>query len=282
MPAVAEDKFIDPHTAGMLDEHYNLQADAADQSEPIDEDRWESYLSQLRPDLDVRLHLDRERQINRGTLWQLADASRNNPADDRALAELFWNIMAWGISGTWRNVQGVMNGFINDRPLVMEKLREAQSASYEGRLEVAYASLDRLILHWGSAFMTKFLAFTANRELDGRPKALTIDARVQLAWKLLIGEDGARGLNARRYQTVCVNAAKIAAASGWTPDGFEQRMFLFGRTADSHDKWAVTQLTLLQDRHVQLPSPSETLQRLREGRDRQLKRPARSTEGEPK
>jgi len=72
----------------------------AEASRTGDAAAWAKYLSGMPDGVSVR---PTDGVITRRDLFALAEVDRAERSDRSAL-DLFWNTMAWGIAGTWRNV----------------------------------------------------------------------------------------------------------------------------------------------------------------------------------
>lgn len=225
-----------PGTAATLKELQQVESDAADTAPDVDPGEWErKYLQKLPPNLKCSIDAI-DGKISRDQLWKLADLSREDPEDRAALSTFFWNVLAWGISGDWRRVSAIQRAIVSRPAEVMHELREAQTASFEGRIADAFKITHGLIPYWGPAFATKFLAFSADRG-SARPQAITFDSRVQLAWSILINSLGSQELTPRRYELICTKAAHLAKRYQWEPSDLEACLFLFGQKVGSHERW---------------------------------------------
>lgn len=80
----------------------------------------------------------------------------------------------------------------------------------------------------------KFLYFTADR---GQPvHALILDERVQVAWRILTGEDLRSGYS-QDYAHFCESAGSSGGRVGLDPDEVEACLYNLGRKVGSYTAW---------------------------------------------
>lgn len=182
--------------------------------------------------------------ISRTALFALAQIDRDEQSSRSAL-DLFWNTMAWGIAGTWRNIPGLSAYVAANTEQVTVALRRAQQMSYGGQVREAYRALNRSIKYFGPAFFTKFLYFTADR---GQPvHALILDERVRVAWRILTGEDLRSGYS-QDYAHYCESAGSSGGRVGLDPDEVEACLYNLGRKVGSYTAWLERCLSVCRDR----------------------------------
>lgn len=182
--------------------------------------------------------------ITRAGLFSLAAADQFEQSD-RSILELFWNTMAWGIAGTWRNVPRLATQVTTDSALVASLLRQAQRLSFEGQVRESYRALNQNIKFLGPAFFTKFLYFTADRS---RPvHALILDERVRVAWRILVGVDLRSGYS-QDYTEFCEAAAGAGRRTGLAPDEVEACLYHLGRQVGSYTGWLERSLRVYRER----------------------------------
>lgn len=234
--------FIDQDTKELLNQLSHEHFADADIAPNVDPDVWDKWLSDLPPKVACDLAVS-GRSIDRNTLYDLAAAARRQDADPAAWSALFWNVFAWG--GGHRMASRVLASFKENPDEVIRALHEAADFSYEGNCKEAFDSLHLAIKGWGPAFMTKFLAFTADRCRKGATP-LIVDSRVCVAWRCLVDPSFNVDITAASYAEFCSQAAEVAASNSWKPEELEIRLFLFGRWVDTVEAWLRAENNLLR------------------------------------
>jgi hypothetical protein len=216
---------------------------------------WAKYLTSMPDGVSVR---PSDGVLTRADLFALAEVDRDEQSDRSAL-DLFWNTMAWGIAGTWRNIPGLSTYVAANTEQVTTALRRAQQLSYGGHVQEAYRALNGAIKHLGPAFFTKFLYFTADR---GQPvHALILDERVRVAWRILTGENLRSGYS-QDYARFCESAGSSGGRIGLAPDEVEACLYNLGRKVGSYTAWLEMSLSVCRDRlGAQAPSIRDVIDR---------------------
>lgn len=228
-------------------------ARVAEVSLKVDTKRWQAYLSNMPVLVDVE---PIDGVITRTALFDLAAVDRQEQSD-RSVLQLFWNTIAWGIAGSYRNVPRLVTEVRDHTSRVVSTLREAQALSFEGREKDAFSAIDGKIKQFGPAFFTKFLYFTADQERVGH--ALTLDDRVRVAWRILAGYYLRYG-SAKDYERYCTEAGEAAQRLGLKACEVEACLYHLGRKVDSYEDWLLTSLELCRDRlGARAPSIAEVL-----------------------
>lgn len=227
----------------------------AEASKTGDASGWTKYLISMPDGVGVRPD---DGFITRAALLALAEIDRYEQSDRSAL-DLFWNTMAWGIAGTWRNIPGLSAYVAANTGQVTAVLRRSQQLSYDGQVRDAYRALNGAIKYFGPAFFTKFLYFTADR---GQPAhALILDERVRVAWRILTGEDLRSGYS-QDYAHFCESAGLSGGRVGLAPDEVEACLYNLGRKVGSYTAWLERNLSACrQQLGVDAPSIREVLGR---------------------
>lgn len=127
----------------------------AEWSVPVNTRRWSRYLTGI-PDVETAVV---DGKISRTALLSLADHARLHPSSEASLT-LFFNVLAWGIAGNWRNVSRITT-VAADTPRIVDLLVEA-AAAYTGDPRTAYMVVAGQIPSWGPAFFTNDLHFTSD------------------------------------------------------------------------------------------------------------------------
>lgn len=214
---------------------------------------WKKYLTGMPDGVSVR---PTDGVITRDDLFALAEIDRFEQSH-RSVLDLFWNTMAWGIAGTWRNVPRLAKIVGTNVDQIASVLRQAQQLSYGGHVRESYRALNGSIKHFGPAFFTKFLYFTANRTQPVH--ALILDARVQVGWRVLTGQDLRMGYS-QDYDHFCVAAASSGARAGLAPEEVEACLYRLGRRVGSYTGWLEQTLSVCWDRlGADAPSTREVL-----------------------
>ena len=232
----------------------------AEWSVAVNRQLWDSRLAQF--PVPVELRTNAEGQISRTFLLELARLDRESPSV-QAQMDLFWNVLAWGIAGSWRNVGRIVTGVANDIDGVSQALRTASKASFNGSPREAFRSLNGRLKHWGPAFFTKYLHFTTDVADHTKVQSLILDSRVGVAWRSFAGEwlDLTSSVDYERYcQVVC----EIARGRGSTPSWVEGRFYQFGQRIGSYERFADSRLAICGDRlgTEQMPTPVDVWNRL--------------------
>lgn len=227
----------------------------AEVSKTGDASGWAKYLTGMPDGVSVR---PSDGVITRTNLFVLAEVDRAEQSD-RSSLDLFWNTMAWGIAGTWRNIPGLSTYVAANTEQVTAALRRAQQLSYGGQVREAYRALNGGIKYFGPAFFTKFLYFTADR---GQPiYALILDERVRVAWRILTCEDLRSGYS-QDYARFCASAGSSGGRVGLAPDEVEACLYNLGRKVGSYTAWLEKSLSVCRDRlGADAPSIREVLDR---------------------
>ena len=227
----------------------------AEVSKTGDASGWAKYLTGMPDGVGVRPD---DGFITRTALFALAQIDRHEQSSRSAL-DLFWNTMAWGIAGTWRNIPGLSAYVAANTELVTAALRRAQQMSYGGQVRESYRALNGSIKYFGPAFFTKFLYFTADR---GQPvHALILDERVRVAWRILTGENLRSGYS-HDYAHFCESAGSSGGSVGLAPDEVEACLYNLGRKVGSYTAWLEWSLSVCRDRlGADAPSVQEIIDR---------------------
>lgn len=216
-------------------------ARVAEESLKVDTKRWQTYLSNMPIAVEIEPSDD---VITRTALFSLAEVDRQEQSN-RSVLQLFWNIMAWGIAGSWRNVSRLVSEVETNSERVLATLREAQALSFEGSEADAFCALNGRIKRLGPAFFTKFLYFTANQDRVGH--ALILDDRVRVAWRILAGYY-LRDDSAKDYARYCTEAGEAAQRLGLRASEVEACLYHLGRKVGSYERWLVANLELCRER----------------------------------
>lgn len=250
-PDTADTRELDRYLAEATPEQRS-----AETSLPVPAADWQRYLAVMPAGVAVR---PAEGVITRSALFKLAEVDREEQSQRSAL-DLFWNTMAWGIAGTWRNIPRLANGVAADVDRAAEALRQAQRLSFAGEVRGSYQALNGSIKYLGPAFFTKFLYFTADRSQAAY--ALILDERVRVAWQILTGEE-LQASSSADYARYCHAAGDSGRRAGLQPDEVEACLYHLGRRARSYTSWLEASLRLCRERlGAGAPSTREVLGRL--------------------
>ena len=165
----------------------------AEWSVPVNTTAWTRYLASFPVALAVE-----DGRISRAALLGLADHARPHPRSQASL-NLFFNVLAWGIAGNWRNVGRIITAVAADT--ITGLLVEAAAPPTPGILAAAFRVVTGHIPSWGPAFFTKYLHFTSDTS-PAKVPCLILDDRVRLAWRCLAGEWLDRS-SSSAYQRYC-------------------------------------------------------------------------------
>jgi hypothetical protein len=228
----------------------------AEASRTGDASAWAKYLTDMPDGVCVR---PSDGVITRTNLFALAEVDRAEQSE-RSVLDLFWNTMAWGIAGTWRNIPSLSTYMGANTQSATVTLRRAQQVSYGGEVEEAYRALKGSIKYFGPAFFTKFLYFTADRAQPVH--ALILDERVRVAWQILTGDELRNGYS-RDYARFCKSAGLSGGRVDLAPDEVEACLYNLGRKAGSYTAWLEKSVAVCRDRlGTDAPSIRELLDQL--------------------
>ena len=160
------------------------QLSGAEWSVPVNRSLWSRHLTTFPT---VSIAVDEHHRISRTALLGLADQARSKPSTDTRL-NLFWNVLAWGIAGNFRNVGRIVRAVTADPNAIAQHLGTAADASYAGHPDAGFRILANRVPHWGPAFFTKYLHFTTDTTSPSKVQSLILDDRVRVAWRCLAGE----------------------------------------------------------------------------------------------
>ncbi|MDV2474343.1 hypothetical protein F8M49_01070 [Rhodococcus zopfii] len=142
----------------------------------------------------ITLSADR---LDRDALFRSAARARADGSDD-AMLGLFWDVLAWGVMGNFRNTGRIIAfaGTEDGRTRLLCAVRTAAAASYEGRIEDAYrAFVEHRVPQLGWAFFHQDPVLHRQPDLPGSGVSdLRFPGRVR-------SSDGHRPLRHPRPQT---------------------------------------------------------------------------------
>lgn len=188
--------------------------------------------------------------LGRDELFRIAEDTRRN-CDDQQLLQLFWDILAWGVMGNFRNAGRIVDFAATDdgRTRSLTALRTAADASYGGKIEDAYrAFVDHKIPRLGPAFFSKVLFFTGDRT-SNEPRCLIFDARVQSALPTVTGRHyPLTRTPVQMYARYCRDMHEWSQQHGVSPEAIEARLYTLGQaTGNSRRAWLSAEVSLYRE-----------------------------------
>lgn len=230
----------------------------AEWSVPVNTTVWARHLTGF-PSVTLAVENGR---ISRTTLLDLAEQARTDPTQPDTVLSLFWNVLAWGVAGNFRNIGRIARAVTANTDTITGSLVDAAEASYAGDPQAGFRLLARRIPQWGPAFFTKYLHFTTGTTNAAKAQCLILDDRVRVAWRCFAG----KWLNLHSsadYLCYCGVAGEIARGRGCEPAWLEGRLYQFGRQVGTYERFADTQLALCRQRlATDFPTTGDTWQAL--------------------
>lgn len=190
-------------------------------------------------------------ELNRDALFALAAQCRESP--DADWVSFLWHVLAWGVMGDYRNAPRIVTSAADaeQRARLNDILCAAAEASHRGDIHSAYTAIRGKVPRLGLAFFSKFLYFTADRELSG-PSCVILDSRVSAAAFTLVGRDYSDG-KATTYERFCNDMHKWSQQFDAPADVIEFRMYQFGQLIDSlRWKWLHAEASLYREGRKQV------------------------------
>jgi hypothetical protein len=187
--------------------------------------------------------------FGRDELFRVAAVARNG--GDERLLQLFWDILAWGVMGNFRNAGRIVDFAATDdgRVRLVTALRTAADASYAGKIEDAYrAFVDHKIPRLGPAFFSKVLFFTGDRA-SHEPRCLIFDSRVESALPMVTGRHYSLARKpVEVYALYCRDLHDWSQQHGVSPEAIEARLYQLGQaTGNSHRAWLSAEVSLYRE-----------------------------------
>ncbi|QYB05682.1 hypothetical protein I1A62_15080 [Rhodococcus sp. USK10] len=198
----------------------------------------------------VRISSDR---FDRDELFQLAEIARTT-GDDQKLLQLFWDILAWGVMGNFRNAGRIVDFAATDdgRTRLLTALRTGATASHAGKIEDAYrAFVDYKVPRLGPAFFSKVLFFAGDRT-SPEPRCLIFDSRVESALPTVTGTSYSLvNRPVTTYARYCRDMYAWSQEFGVTPEAIEARLYQLGKaTENSRRAWLSAEVSLYREGRV--------------------------------
>ena len=190
-------------------------------------------------------------ELNRDRLFELAQRCRESANSD--WVSFLWHVLAWGVMGDYRNSPTIVASAAGDeqRHRLNDILRAASEASYRGDIRAAYTAIRGKVPRLGPAFFSKFLYFTADRDLSGR-RAMILDSRVNAAIFTLTGRDYSEEKPAI-YENFCAAVHEWSQKFDTPADVIEFRLYQFGQLIDSRRwKWLHAEVSLYREGRTQV------------------------------
>lgn len=187
--------------------------------------------------------------LGRDDLFRVAADARNG--GDERLLQLFWDILAWGVMGNFRNAGRIVDFAATDygRVRLVTALRTAADASYAGKIEDAYrAFVDHKIPRLGPAFFSKVLFFTGDRA-SYEPRCLIFDSRVESALPMVTGKHYSLARKpVEVYARYCRDLHDWSQHHGVSPEAIESRLYQLGQaTGNTHRAWLGAEVSLYRE-----------------------------------
>lgn len=188
--------------------------------------------------------------LGRDDLFRIAEDAHRSGDDDQLL-QLFWDILAWGVMGNFRNAGRIVDFASTDegRTRLLTALRTAAAASYSGKIDDAYSAfVDHKIPRLGPAFFSKVLFFTGDR-LSHEPRCLIFDSRVESALPTVTGNYYLLARNASEtYARYCRDMHDWSQQHAVSPDAIEARLYQLGQaTGNSRRAWLSAEVSLYRE-----------------------------------
>lgn len=188
--------------------------------------------------------------LGRDELFRIAERARA-VGDDQALLQLFWDVLAWGVMGNFRNAGRIVTFAATDvgRTRLLNALRTAATTSYDGKIEDAYrAFLHHKVPQLGPAFFSKFLFFTGNRA-SNEPRCLIFDSRVESALPTVTGVTYSLAKNpVDTYARYCRDVHDWSQQYRVSPEAIEARLYQLGQAAgNSRRAWLAAEVSLYRE-----------------------------------
>jgi hypothetical protein len=185
-------------------------------------------------------------ELNRDKLFELAQRCRESTDSD--WVSFLWHVLAWGVMGDYRNSPTVVASAAGDeqRRRLNDILSAASEASYRGDIRSAYTAIRGKVPRLGTAFFSKFLYFTADREVSSC-RAMILDSRVNAAIFTLTGRDYSEEKPAI-YEAFCAAVHEWSRKFDTPADVIEFRLYQFGQLIDSRRwKWLHAEVSLYRE-----------------------------------
>lgn len=185
-------------------------------------------------------------ELKRDVLFALAAQCRENAEAD--WVNFLWHVLAWGVMGDYRNAPTIVASAasVDQRVRLNDILHRAAEASHRGEICSAYEAIRGKVPRLGSAFFSKFLYFTADRDSPD-PSSVILDSRVSAAAFTLTGRDYSEG-KAATYERFCNDMHMWSERFDAPADVIEFRMYKFGQLIGSRRwKWLHAEASLYRE-----------------------------------
>lgn len=218
----------------------NQEVSGAEISTGVSAELWAKHLRDFPIPSDLVIRSDHS--MTRSDLVEIAEVARRE-GTGQARMNFFWNVMAWGLAGSWRNVGRLVAYVSANLSTVVPLLNDASAAAYTGDPRAAFSMLRRRVDRWGPAFFTKYLHFSADFGDSTKVQPLILDSRVHVAWRAFSGR-WLDPTSAADYEDYCQKVYEIALTRGSEPGWVEGRLYQFARAIGTYEKLLEKRLEL--------------------------------------